>query len=383
MPRVQECTQLELPEVIGLVDDAMRQGMDQTMLTDYPLVYQDSNLPNIRIIKVDGRVVSVVPFLLRTIDVEDVSFTIGIISPTATDPEHRHRGYGLACLRSCLGSMEEMGCDLSVLWTRIATFPFYQHGAFEPVRHQEWIYNCTRADGGEFRDHGERVAGCDPATGTHLDRIRSMHRAEGYGVRRSRSEWEALLQLPLMHTLVAEEGGSATGYLIVSGAGNKPGLIEAGGSIESVETLYSHALRQLPEGAEVQSYDPLTGSTAGRLLERRLPGRRRLTAKSMMIRINCPRAFLHKIRPWMERRIGSGPEEFSIRVTDADEQISFRTTGEGLTLGQERRERHYELSRRELTSLIFGPHPLRGEATRGIETPLFPFYFPLWQLDQS
>ena len=383
MPRVQECTQRELPEVIGLVDDAMRQDMDQTMLTDYPLVYHESNHPNIRIIKVDGRTVSVVPFLLRSIDTEGTSFTIGIISPTATDPDHRHRGYGLACLRSCLASMEEMGCDLSVLWTRIATFPFYEHGAFEPVRYQEWIYNCTREDGGRFQDHGEEVTRYHPSTVTHLDRIRSMHEAEAYGVRRSRSEWKALLQLPLLHTLVAGEDGTATGYLIVSGAGNKPGLIEAGGTIEAVETLYSHALRKLPEGAQVQSYDPLTGSTAGRLLERKLPGRRQLTTKSMMIRINCPTAFLRKIRPWLERRTGSGGEEFSIDVTDAAEQISFRSTREGLILGQERLDRHYELTRRELTSLVFGAHPVRGQETAGIETPLFPFYFPLWQLDQS
>ena len=383
MPKVQECTQRELPEVIGLVDDAMRQGMDQTMLTDYPLVYQESNHPNIRIIKVDERTVSVVPFLLRSIDTEDTSFTIGIISPTATDPEHRHRGYGLACLRSCLASMEEMGCDLSVLWTRIATFPFYEHGAFEPVRYQEWIYNCTREDGDRFQDHGEQVIRYDPSTGTHLDRIRSMHEAEGYGVRRSRSEWEALLQLPLMHTLVAEEDGTSTGYLIVSGAGNKPGLIEAGVTVEAVETLYSHALRKLPEGAQVQSCDPLSGSTAGRLLERKLPGPRKLTTKSMMIRINCPTAFLNRIRPWLERRTGSGGEEFSIDVTDAAEQISFRSTREGLILGQERLDRHYELTRRELTSLVFGAHPVRGQETAGIESPLFPFYFPLWQLDQS
>lgn len=383
MPEVQECTQRELPEVIGLVDDAMRQGMDQTMLTDYPLVYHESNHRNIRVIKVDGRTVSVVPFLLRTVDVEDVSFTIGIISPTATDPEHRHRGYGLACLRSCLASMEEMACDLSVLWTRIATFPFYQHGAFEPVRYQEWIYTCAREDGGRFRDHGQSVVRYDPSTGTHLDRIRSLHESQDYGVRRSRSEWEALLQLPLMHTLVAEEDGTATGYLIVSGAGNKAGLIEAGGGREAVETLYSHALRKLPEGSRVQSYDPLTGSTAGRLLERTLPGRRQLTTKSMMIRINCPTAFLRKIRPWLERRTGSGGEKFSIGVTDAAEQISFRSTRSGLVLGQDRLERHYELTRRELTSLVFGAHPVRGEETAGIETPLFPFYFPLWQLDQS
>ena len=186
-----------------------------------------------------------------------------------------------------------------------------------------------------------------------------------------------------MHTLVAEADGSATGYLIVSDAGNKPGLIEAGGSVESVETLYSHALGNLPEGGQIQSYDPLTGSTAGRLLERKLPGRRQMTTKSMMIRINCPAAFLHKIRPWLERRTGSGGEEFSIRVTDAAEQISFRSTEEGLILGQERLEPHYELSRRELTSLVFDPHPVRGEEAAGIETPPFPFYFPLWQLDQS
>ena len=279
-----------------------------------------------------------------------------------------------------------MGCDLSVLWTQIATFPFYQHGAFEPVRYQEWIYNCTREDGRRFRDHGEGIVRYDPASGTNLNRIRSMHEAEGYGVRRSRSEWEALLQLPRMYTRVAEEGGTATGYLIVSDAGNKPGLIEAGGTMESVETLYSHALRQLPEGAEIQSYDPLTGSTAGRLLERKLPGRRQLTTKSMMIRINCPTAFLHKIRPWLERRPGSGVAEFSIGMTDAAEQISFHSPEEGLILGQERLERlerHYEFSRRGLTSMVFGPHPVRGEETAGIETPLFPFYFPLWQLDQS
>ncbi len=383
MPEAQECTQRELPEVIGLVDDAMRQGMDQTMLTDYPLVYQESNHPNIRVIKVGGRVVSVVPFLLRTVDVEDVSFTIGIISPTATDPEHRHRGYGLACLRSCLQSMEEMGCDLSVLWTQIATFPFYQHGAFEPVRYQEWIYNCTREDGRRFRDHGERIVRYDPSTGAYLDRIRSMHQAEGYGVRRSRSEWQALLQLPLMRTLMAVEGGITTGYLIVSDAGNKPGLIEAGGTMESVETLFSHAFHRLPAGGQIQSYDPLTGSTAGRLLAQKLPGRRQLTTKSMMIRINCPTAFLDKIRPWLERRTGSGGEEFSIGVTDAAERISFRATREGLILARERLGRHYDLTRRELTSLVFGPHPVRGEETAGIETPLFPFYFPLWQLDQS
>ena len=59
----QPCTKAELSEVIALVNEALRQGTDQTMLTDYPLVYRDENLPNVQILKVDGQVISVVPFL--------------------------------------------------------------------------------------------------------------------------------------------------------------------------------------------------------------------------------------------------------------------------------------------------------------------------------
>ena len=165
---------------------------------------------------------------------------------------------------------------------------------------------CTREDGRRFRNHGERIVRYDSAAGASSgpDTVHAPRRkatacgAHGPSGRHSCS-------FPLMHTLVTEEGGTATGYLIVSDAGNKPGLIEAGGSVEAVETLYSHALHNLPEGGQIQSYDPLTGSTAGLLLERKLPGRRQLTTKSMMIRINCPAAFLHKIRPWLERRTGS------------------------------------------------------------------------------
>src|SRR5690242_20535321 len=89
------CTKAELPEVIAVANGALRENSDQTLLTDYPLVYLDKNLENIRILRADGQLVAEVPFLPRTVKIEDCSFKIGIISPTATDPNHRRRGYGL------------------------------------------------------------------------------------------------------------------------------------------------------------------------------------------------------------------------------------------------------------------------------------------------
>ena len=55
------CTAADLPGVIALVDAAMRSGTGQTMWTDYPLVYRESNLENIRIVRVGGEVVGKSP----------------------------------------------------------------------------------------------------------------------------------------------------------------------------------------------------------------------------------------------------------------------------------------------------------------------------------
>src|SRR5579872_5636407 len=116
MPNIdgpRACTRAELPELIALVDNAMRQGSDQSMLTDYPLVYLDKNLENIRLLKVDGEAAAEVPVLPRTVVTDDFRFKIGDISPTATAAHHRMKGYGLQCLKSCVERMNQMGCEIS------------------------------------------------------------------------------------------------------------------------------------------------------------------------------------------------------------------------------------------------------------------------------
>jgi len=224
----QACTKADLPEVITLVDEAMRQGIDQTMLTDYPLVYRDENLPNIQVLKVDGEVVSVVPFIPRPIVTDGCRFAVGIISPTATAPAHRRKGYGLRCLNRCIQLMEQAEIELSVLWTRIETFPFYECSDYQAVRSQGFVYQCSHQDADLFANHSEEIVQRDPDTDEYLVEIQAMHEQEGCGVVRRPDEYSHLFALPNMKTLIAQRNDQPVGYLVVSQAVNKPGLIEGG-----------------------------------------------------------------------------------------------------------------------------------------------------------
>lgn len=89
----------ELEQVIGLVDAAMRKGSDQTMRSDYPLVYAPENLGNVQAVFVDGRAVATAPVLPKRVLGDGIDVGLGIISPTATDPPYQHRGYGPAASR--------------------------------------------------------------------------------------------------------------------------------------------------------------------------------------------------------------------------------------------------------------------------------------------
>ncbi len=386
MPEIegpQACSPEDLPEVIALVDSAMREGSDQTMLTDYPLVYLDSNLENIRIIKSDGKVVSVVPFLLRPVIVDDCSFSIGIISPTATYPEHRRKGFGLGCLKSCIERMNRVDCELSILWTQVATFPFYECGDYQAVRYQGWTYTCRREDAQLFRNNGERIIPYDPETKLYLADIGRIHRRDVFGVDRSLEEQASLFGLPKTTTLIALEQDQPAGYLMISSASNKHGLVEAGGTVSALETLLQHALSGLKPEESIEAYDNLTRTELGAVLQGNFSDRRLVYEKSMMIRINQPTGFLRRIAPWIESRNGGVSREFSLNITDAQEQISFRFSESGLQLGEERFANHLETTRRELTSWVFGAHPARPSSRPNILSRLFPFYFPIWQLDQS
>jgi len=378
------CTKAELAEVIAIVDTEMRAGSSQSMLTDYPLVYADANLANVRIMKAGGEVVSVVPFIERKVEASGCRFSVGIISPTATAPRHRRKGYGLACLRSCVEKMTEGGIDLSALWTEVRTFPFYEHADYQAVRCQGWVYACRREDAKLFRTCGGEVVRYDPAAREHIEAIQAMHERDMCGVLREAEAYPVLFGLPGMETLVALRDGKPLAYLLVSRAINKPGLLEAGGEADAIEGLVHQALWRLKEGDTLNAHGNLTPSALGDVMEARMPERREPGAGgNMMIRINDARGFMGKISSWLVERNGGKARAFSIGITDTGEVISFAFGERALALGGEVCEAHFEMTLREFTGVVFGAHAERPVPAPAAMKDLFPFTFPLFMLDHS
>lgn len=380
------CGKAELPEVIQLVDGIMRVGSDQSMYTDYPLVYRDANLGNIRIIKADNRLASVVPFIPRAAEVEGSRFSIGIISPTATAESFRRKGLASLCLADCLRLMNERDIELSVLWTKVETFPFYEAAGYAGVRHQEYVFDCAPSDAACFENRGEDVVEYRPGHAAQLDRIRSMHEQDGSLIVRQADEYAPLFQLPKMKTLLALRHNQPEAYLVVSAAANKPGLIEGGGSERALETLLHAALQSFGTEREgtVPAYSYRTSCALGRLLDRKLPHRRReMDQGPMMVRINRVTTFMENVRGWLEKKNAGLECAFSLRVTDTGERISFRMSGGRLTLGRETMDHHYELSARALVPVLFGPHPARPAEVPKLPESFFSLPLPVWMLDRS
>jgi hypothetical protein len=371
-------TKAELPEIIAIIDEEMRKGTGQSMLTDYPLFYQDKFLDHIRILKVNGQIASMVPFTPRQAMMEGCRFGFGLIAPTTTVPQHRMKGYGLLCLNDCVRRMEETEVDVSVLHTKVTTFKFYSGGGFRGIANQAWIYPCTRADAALFTHHGESITLYEGAR-AQLEAILAMHQREICGVDRTIDECALQFSPSFMKTYLAWREGRPVAYLLANYGFKKSGVMETGGEPQAAETLVQATLSQLPEDRKFDLWVNLTRSVLGDLLERKMPERREPTPQNQMMRINLPTAFFRRIIPWLEKVNAGAERTFSFEVDG--EIIGFRFSRGGLALGADRLEPHFKLSRGELAGIVFGAHPACPVETPAILEGLFPIHFPVWILD--
>lgn len=377
------CTAMDLGPMLAMVNSIFRPDGGQSLFTDYPLVYREANLGNAHLIRSHGEVVSIVPFIVWPVVHEGCRFRIGVISPTATHPDHRHRGYGLRCLRSCLARMEKQDVDLSVLWTQVKTFTFYNHAGYQGVRDQGYTFPCSRTDAAMFHHYGEQVVVYDPASQRYLKQIMQMHEGEPFGFERDVDQTATLLSLPKLSTLVAIRDGSPTAYLCISRSTNKPGIIEAGGTVEGVETLVHRALATLDDDQSILVHTSLCDTALSSVMHRIGGDRRGGSGENMMLRINDAVGFCRKIAPWFERCNSGQDRAFSVGLTDAGQTVCFEVSGDKLKIGIERRTLHLKMTRMEFASAVFGAHPARPFEAPPPLDQIFPFYFPIGVLDRS
>ena len=236
-----------------------------------------------------------------------------------------------------------------------------------------------------------------PPTRGHLDAIMGMHEAEPLRIARSRTDYEALFSLPKVYTFLATDGGGIVGYLMYGESSNKPGLIEAGGPVEAVEALAAHVVRSV--GRDVQAITPLTPTALGDLCEARAPGTRQPVEKAagvgnQMHRINSLEGLLRSIRGHLGDRSEGRSGMVSLVCTDSGEAVTLRFADGEAEVSSGAGTEPIAMTRRELTRLIFGSHPaiepldVRGPGAgpptssgQVLLQAVFPYYFPIWELD--
>ena len=385
------CRESEFEETVALIDSVFRAGTDQDIATDYPLIFREPRLDLHRVLGVDGRIVAHVPVAPREVVNGGDRFTIGIIGPTGTHPDHRRRGYATLCLRDATRIQKERGWPVAVLWTREATFPFYWNSGWEAVGSQGFAYVLGRNDRELFARSSHDVVAFDPAKKSHLGFVAATHDAEPRRIVRSRENYLALLTLPKVSTTLALDGGEPVSYLVVGEGFNKPGLIEGGGDPAGLETLVRRSLDRLAPGHSIQAPVPLTTSPLGRLMEARKPDARRPVEEGagigyQMMRVNSVAGLMNAIRGHLGSRSAGLDAEVSLSCPDTGESVALAFHGGDVDIGAGPLAHDVELGRRDVARLVFGPHraakPVEVDGPAGdVLRAVFPYYFPIWELD--
>ena len=386
------CRASEFDEVIELINQTFRAGSDQDIRTDYPLVFDRSKLECMRVVKADGRIVAQVPVAPRETIAGADAFTIGIISPTITHPEHRHRGYATLCLRDCIRLMEERDWVASVLWTVEATFPFYRNSGFEAVGCQGFAFRLDGEDVDRFDRGAFDVIPFDAGNEHHLGAAIRLHDGEPFRIARTAAEYRALYSLPKTQTWLACQGGEITASLTLGEGTNKPGLIEGGGSCPGLEALVAYVLAQRP-GQQTQAIVPLTPCAMGQLLQDRKPESRIPVEEAagvgfQMMRINSLMGLLRRLESYLRERSTGLATNACLLCSDSGEAVTIHARDGEIELAATESADPVVLTRRQLVQLIFGSHAslpppaIDGPGTELLQA-LFPYYFPIWELDHS
>ncbi len=386
------CKPEELNDVVGFINSIFRPDSDQSIDTDYPLIFNLNKLDYMRIIKIDGQVVAHVPVAPRNIITPTDKFTMGIISPTGTHSDHRHKGYGTLCLNDCVSIMENNHWPISVLWTQEQTFPFYQNSGWEGIKTQGNFISLKLSDHKKFRDFGFEISKLDKDDQKKLKEIISIHKKYPYTIERSADTYKTLFNLHKIDTWIASSDGKIAGYMVYGNGSNKSGIIETEGSIKAVETILHNYFAHNPQKS-TQVLLPLFQSKIEDILKSRLPTFEPQPIELadsggfMMIRINSLIDFINGITKYLDKKAADIEGSFSLKCKDTQEIVTVTLTNGKSHISGESSKNVLELTRRQLTQLFFGSHPNiktpKFDPYTKILSNLFPYYFHIWELDHS
>ena len=114
----------EFDELVAQVNRVMREevGAAPTYGEEWPRIYRLQNLENIRVLRVDGRIVSSAAIYPHEVRFGDARLRVAGITGVATDAAYRRRGFATRVMHACIERTAELGCHLSLLGSGVPSW---------------------------------------------------------------------------------------------------------------------------------------------------------------------------------------------------------------------------------------------------------------------
>jgi predicted N-acetyltransferase YhbS len=115
----------EYSDIYGLSDSAFKSHLEQMIIG--VTVSKDPRFQpgDLRVVSVDGKVVSMMMLLRRPLRVGKAVVNGAIVAPVATHPEYQGKGYCSAVMRDAIQYMKTQGLDITILWGHPWLYPHY------------------------------------------------------------------------------------------------------------------------------------------------------------------------------------------------------------------------------------------------------------------
>ena len=118
------------PEEYAEIHDMVHKAFKQSKLENTIIRITASEDPNfqkgdLRIVKVDGKIVSMMMLMRRLLRVGTAIVSGAIVAPVATHPDYQRKGYCSVVMRNAIEYMKTQGFDITILWGEPWLYPHY------------------------------------------------------------------------------------------------------------------------------------------------------------------------------------------------------------------------------------------------------------------
>ena len=121
----ESCGPKEYDDIYDLADAAFKSYLERMIIEVTISEDPHFRLGELRVVSVDGNVVSMMMLLRRPLRIGTAVVNGAIIAPVATHPDHQGKWYCSAVMRDAVRYMKTQGFDITILWGNTWLYPHY------------------------------------------------------------------------------------------------------------------------------------------------------------------------------------------------------------------------------------------------------------------